>query len=92
MKTSAGNYAIITLVALLSSIVLFGITIPSLFLAFLSGYFLGISSPESKMNAEYAKLMAGNESKTEHWANNSSFSADPANSWVSVPDTYKEDE
>ena len=76
MKTSAGNYAIITLTALLSSIVLFGITLPGIFLAFLSGYFVGTSSPESKMNAEYAKLLADNDSKAEFWAN----------------DPYKEDE
>ena len=57
MRTSAGTYAVITLCALLASILAFGLTAPSVFMAFLAGYFFGTSSPESKMNAEYAKLM-----------------------------------
>lgn len=57
MKTSAGTYAIITLCAFLASVLAFGLTAPSVFMAFLAGYFFGTSSPESKMNAEYAKLM-----------------------------------
>jgi len=59
MKTSAGNYAILLSVAFLISMVYFGLTLFSLFFVFLSGYFFGVSSPESNLNAEYAKIMSG---------------------------------
>lgn len=57
MKTTAGTYAVISIGVFLASVLAFGLNPISTVLAFLSGYFFGISSPESKMNAEYAKLM-----------------------------------
>lgn len=57
MKTSAGTYAVIAMCAFLATVLAFGLTAPSVLMAFLAGFFSGISSPESKMNAEYAKLM-----------------------------------
>ena len=57
MKTSAGTYAVVTFCIFLSTVIAFGLTAPSVVLAFLAGYFFGISAPESKLNAEYAKLM-----------------------------------
>jgi hypothetical protein len=59
MKTSASNYGIILLIMFLISMVYFGLTLFSLLFVFLSGYFFGVSSPESNLNAEYAKIMSG---------------------------------
>ena len=67
MKTSSGYFGMFTLTAFLVSIVFFGMNIPAFFLAFLSGYFFGTSSPESKMNAEFAHLLAVQKPLSSMW-------------------------
>ena len=67
MKTTAGTYAVISIGVFLASILAFGLNPISTVLAFLSGYFFGISSPESKMNAEFAHLMAVQKPYDSMW-------------------------
>ena len=55
VKTGSAHWAILLAGTALLSIVWAGTSEITVILALLAGYFFGISSPESKMNAEFAK-------------------------------------
>lgn len=55
VKTGSAYWAILLAGTALLSIVWAGTSEVTVILALLAGYFFGISSPESKMNAEFAK-------------------------------------
>lgn len=55
VKTGSAYWAILLAGTALLSIVWAGTNELTVILALLAGYFFGISSPESKMNAEFAK-------------------------------------
>ena len=55
VKTGSAYWAILLAGTALLSIVWAGTSEMTVILALLAGYFFGISSPESKMNAEFAK-------------------------------------
>ena len=55
VKTGSAYWAILLAGTALLSIVWSGTSEITVILALLAGYFFGISSPESKMNAEFAK-------------------------------------
>ena len=55
VKTGSAYWAILLAGTALLSIVWAGTNEVTVILALLAGYFFGISSPESKMNAEFAK-------------------------------------
>lgn len=57
VKTGSAYWAILLAGTALLSIVWAGTSEITVILALLAGYFFGISSPESKMNAEFAKHM-----------------------------------
>lgn len=57
VKTGSAYWAILLAGTALFSIVWAGTSEITVIFALLAGYFFGISSPESKMNAEFAKHM-----------------------------------
>lgn len=60
VKTGSAYWAILLAGTALLSIVWAGTSEVTVILALLAGYFLGISSPESKMNAEFARHLNNN--------------------------------
>ncbi len=76
VKTGSAYWAILLAGTALLSIVWAGTSEVTVILALLAGYFFGISSPESKMNAEFAKHMNASALRTQLWVKDSNSVSD----------------